>query len=81
MNKKISRLLSLMLVVLMCLSAVGCGNGKEADNTTSDIGEEIDMADLDDVKLRPGIPPSLLLCGLGGGRRWKPGFGSSGNTK
>ena len=51
MNKKISRLLSLMLVVLMCLSAVGCGKGKEADNTTSDIGEEIDMADLDDIDI------------------------------
>ena len=40
MNKKIIRLLSLMLAVFLCLSAVGCGKGKEVDNTASDNGGE-----------------------------------------
>lgn len=51
MNKKIIRLLSLMLAVFLCLSAVGCGKGKEAGNTASDNGGELDMADLDDIDI------------------------------
>ena len=51
MNKKIIRLLSLILAVFLCLSAVGCGKGKEADNTASDNGGELDMADLDDIDI------------------------------
>ena len=51
MNKKIIRLLSLMLAVFLCLSAVGCGKGKEAGNTASDNGGELDMADLDDIEI------------------------------
>ena len=34
-----------------------------------------------EVQLRHRLPPSLERSGKGGGRRWKPGFGSSGNTK
>ena len=51
MNKKIIRLLSLILAVFLCLSAVGCDKGKEADNTASDNGGELDMADLDDIDI------------------------------
>ncbi|MBM6946767.1 MULTISPECIES: hypothetical protein, partial [Bacteroides] len=31
-----------------------------------------------EVQLRHRLPPSLERSGKGGGRRWKPGFGSSG---
>ena len=34
-----------------------------------------------EVQLLHRLPPSLERSGKGGGRRWKPGFGSSGNTK
>ena len=33
-----------------------------------------------EVQPRHRLPPSLERSGKGGGRRWKPGFGSSGNT-
>ena len=34
-----------------------------------------------EVQLRHRLPPSLERSGKDGGRRWKLGFGSSGNTK
>jgi hypothetical protein len=43
--------IALILAVFLCLSAVGCDKGKEADNTASDNGGELDMADLDDIDI------------------------------
>ncbi len=34
-----------------------------------------------EVQLRHRLPPPFPLRSKGGGRRWNPGIGSSGNTK
>lgn len=67
MNKKIIRLLTLILAVFLCLSAVGCDKGKEVDNTASDNGGELDMADLDDIDI--SLDGTVSDDGTSGGLR------------